>query len=120
MALTHANPGDLIHLGPLDSTSPPTAGGTRALFKTSRVEVIRLELPQGKTIKEHRAPGELIVQCLQGRVTFTTMNREITIEPGQLFYLSESEPHAVHAHDDSRLLLTVLSPGKVQGRAENE
>ena len=38
------------------------------VLKTKTAEVVRLIVPKGKEIPPHRAPGELLVQCLQGRV----------------------------------------------------
>ena len=81
---------------------------TRALLKTEHVEVVRLILPQGKVIAEHKAPGEIIVQCLEGRIAFTTMGKTEELEAGQLLYLSAAEPHSVRAVENSSILLTIL------------
>lgn len=106
MATPHAVPGEIVDLS--NSSGQPT----RALFRTGLVELVRLGLPAGKTIPSHQAPGELIVHCLSGRVEFTTMGRTVTLEPGQLLHLLAAEPHAVHAVDDSQLLLTIVGPGR--------
>ena len=71
MAITHAQPGDLIDVRPLADT---LAGAkTKTLIKTPHVEVIRMVLPAGKILSKHKAPGEIIVQCLEGEITFTTL-----------------------------------------------
>jgi quercetin dioxygenase-like cupin family protein len=106
MALSHAQAGEVISIAADDSQAE--SAGTRTLFKTAHVEVIRLVLPQGKTIPAHRAPGEIIVQGLTGRVRFEALGRTIDVENGQLFYLPAGEPHAVTAVEDCSFLLTIL------------
>jgi quercetin dioxygenase-like cupin family protein len=106
MGLPHAQAGQVISIAADESDAE--SAGTRTLFKTAGAEVIRLVLPQGKTIAEHRAPGEIIVQGLTGRVRFEALGRTIDVENGQLFYLPAGEPHAVTAVEDSSFLLTIL------------
>lgn len=105
MGLPHASAGEVVDLN--DAKVMTTR--TRVLFKSARAEVIRMVLPAGKTIAEHRAPGEIIVQCLEGQVNFVTMGKTIPLCPGQMFYLQAAEPHAVQAVEDCCFLLTILS-----------
>jgi quercetin dioxygenase-like cupin family protein len=74
------------------------------------VEVIRLVVPAGKHIAEHKAKGELVVQCLEGRVDFTAFGNMQSLEPGTLLYLPAGEPHSLTGVQDASLLLTVLLP----------
>ena len=106
MALSHLQAGEVANVRPLGNDLP--AAKTGALFKTEHVEVIRLVLPQGKTIPEHKAPGELIVQCLEGCIEFTTMGQTRKLETGGLLYLTASEPHALHALENSSVLVTII------------
>jgi len=117
MAILHAQPGQVISLD-LDEAGSETVG-TRTLFKTPHVEVIRLVLPQGKTIPQHQAPGEIVVQGLTGRVQFKAMDKTIEVGPGQMFYLSAAEPHAVTAVEDCSFLLTILLAPRVKDAAES-
>lgn len=109
MALTHLQPGQVADVGPLAERLANTK--TAALFKTGNVEVIRLVLPRGKTIAEHKAPGEIVVQCLEGRVAFTTMGKTEVLAAGKLLYLVAGEPHALEALEDASVLLTIVSKG---------
>jgi quercetin dioxygenase-like cupin family protein len=106
MGLPHAQAGQVISIAADDSGAE--SAGTRTLLKTAHVEVIRLVLPQGKVIPAHRAPGEIIVQGLTGRVRFEALGRSIDVENGQLFYLPAGEPHTVTAVEDCSFLLTIL------------
>jgi quercetin dioxygenase-like cupin family protein len=108
MAIPHAKPGEVVDVRPL---GPALASAqTRALVRAGQVEVIRLVVPAGKDIKEHRAKGELLVQCLEGKVAFTALGKTQTLEAGQLLYLPTGEPHTVKGVADASLLLTVLLP----------
>jgi quercetin dioxygenase-like cupin family protein len=105
MAIQHAKSGDIISL-PLSAAL--TASKTTTLVKTADLEVIRLVLPAGKEIPTHKAPGEITVQCLEGRVAFTAHGKTQELVGGQMSYLAASEPHTLKAAEDSTVLVTIL------------
>jgi quercetin dioxygenase-like cupin family protein len=106
MAIPHAQPGEVVDVRPLGSALADTK--TRTLFKTENVEAVRMVMPAGKEIPEHEAPGEIIVQCLEGKVAFTAMGKTNELEAGQLLYLAAEEPHSVKCIEDASFLLTIL------------
>ncbi len=103
MAIHHATPGERIDIGPLGDTLADAKTGT--LFKTDSMEVLRLVLPAGKKIAEHKAPCEIAVQCIEGRVQFTAMNKTTELTSGTMLYLPVAEPHSLQAVEDSSLLV---------------
>ena len=105
MSIQHAKSGEVIQL-----TLGATLGEakTTTLVKTADLELIRLVLPAGKEIPSHKAPGEITVQCLEGRVSFTSDGKTQELTAGQLLYLAAGEPHAVKAMEASSLLVTLL------------
>lgn len=107
MSIPHANPGEVIQL-PLGTAL--CSSRTTTVVKTADLELIRLVLPAGKEIPTHRALGEITVQCLEGRVSFTTAGKTQELAAGQLVYLAAGEPHAVKGIELSSLLLTLLLP----------
>lgn len=108
MAIPHAKPGEAIDVRPL---GPALAGSkTSTIFKTGRLEVIRLVLPAGKELAEHKAPGEMTVQCLEGKIAFSTMGKTEELTAGRLLYLGAGEPHSVKCLEGGSLLLTILLP----------
>lgn len=114
MALPHAHPGDVIDVRPLGPALPETQ--TRTLIKTANLEVVRLVMSAGKQIAHHRAPGEITVQCLEGRIAFTALGRTQELAGGQLLYLPASEPHSVQCIENASFLLTiVLQPRQLRG-----
>ena len=112
MAIPHAQPGEVINVRPLADTL--ASSKTRTLIKTPHVEVIRIILPAGKLIADHKAPGEIIVQCLEGRIAFKTMGQENELRAGDLLYLSPEEVHSVEATEDSSFLLTMVLPKQAE------
>lgn len=106
MAIPHANPGDVIDVRPL---GPALATAkTSTLLKTPNIEVVRLVMAAGKEIAEHKARGEITVQCLEGRIAFTALGTTRELAAGQLVYLAPGEPHSVRCVEDASFLLTIL------------
>jgi quercetin dioxygenase-like cupin family protein len=106
MALTHAKPGQLIDLKPLadgHTDSPSTS-----LIKTEQLQLIHLVLHAGQKLAEHKVAGELVVQCLDGRVELVLPGQRQPLAAGQLTVLPGGAPHAVEAVQDSCLLLTLM------------
>jgi quercetin dioxygenase-like cupin family protein len=65
-------------------------------------------MPAATTIVRHQVPGEITVQCLEGRVSFDAggVNREL--RGGEMLYLDGSTSHALHAVENSSVLVTIL------------
>jgi quercetin dioxygenase-like cupin family protein len=88
MAIPHAKPGEVVDARPLGSAL--ASAQTKTLVRAEQVEVIRLVIPAGKDIDEHKAKGEIVVQCLERKVAFTAFGKTQTLEAGKLLYLPES------------------------------
>jgi quercetin dioxygenase-like cupin family protein len=99
MAIPHANPGDVIDVRPLGSEILSTK--THTLVKTDQFEVVRLVMSAGKEIAEHKAPGEITVQCLEGKIAFTALGKTEELAAGQMLYLTAGEPHSVRCIEDA-------------------
>lgn len=106
MALPHATSGQLIDIRPLGPRI--TASVSNALFKTPQLELMRLVLPRGKGMPEHSVPGAVTIQCLEGAIELHAHQKTQTVKAGELVYLAGGEPHALHALEDSSVLLTLL------------
>jgi quercetin dioxygenase-like cupin family protein len=108
MPAQHANPGEIIDVGPLGPRLSET--NTEAFLKEEGLEVIRLILPQGKNIPTHHAPGPITVHCLEGRIEFTARGETRELKAGQMLYLLGKEPHSLHALEASSVLVTLRLP----------
>jgi quercetin dioxygenase-like cupin family protein len=108
MAIPHAKPGEIVDARPLGAAL--ASSQTTTLVRAEQVEVIRLVVPAGKEISEHKAKGEIVVQCLEGRVSFSAFGKTQNLEAGKLLYLPTGEPHSVKGVENASLLLTILLP----------
>ena len=105
MAIEHLQPGIVTHL-PLGSALEHSA--TTTLVKAASFELIRLVLPSGKEIPPHKTRGEITVQCLEGRVSFSCRGETRDLRPGDLLYLAADEIHALKAVEHTCLLVTLV------------
>jgi len=108
MAIPHALPGEVIDVRPLGAAR--ATAKTSTLLKTERVEIIRLVMAAGKVLTEHKAPGEITVHCLEGKIAFTALGQTHELTAGQLLFLPTREPHSVVCVEDASFLLTILLP----------
>ena len=69
MAIPHAKPGEVVDVRPLGSAL--ASAQMQTLVRAEQVEVIRLVVPAGKEIEQHKAKGEIVVHCLEGRVVYS-------------------------------------------------
>jgi quercetin dioxygenase-like cupin family protein len=80
---------------------------TSALFKSSHLEVMRLVLPQGKSLPRHKVAGDITIHCLEGRLEVGTPGGTHALAAGELLYLPGGEPHDVVALEDMSALVTI-------------
>jgi quercetin dioxygenase-like cupin family protein len=109
MAIPHLKSGELLRL-PKAASAP--GAKTTTLVKTDGLEVIRLEVPAGKEIATHRAPGPITVHCLAGRVAFVSQERSQELDAGSFIFLDAEEPHSLQGIEDATLLVTIVLPPK--------
>lgn len=105
MAQPHAVSGQVVSVLPLGEQL--SGACTTALLKAEQMEVVRIVLHAGKGLREHKAPGEITVQCLEGDVEFRTPGVVHRLRAGDFIHLAREEPHSLSAHTDSSLLLTI-------------
>lgn len=102
----HLQAGEAINLLTLKEHMP--VGETMALAKTKSMEIIRMVLPGGKKIAEHKVSGEITVQCLKGEVDFGVEGKKQNLKVGDLIFLNGGQKHDLLAISDSVLLVTIL------------
>ena len=105
MAQTHAQSGQVVSVRPLGDRL--SGSRTTAILKADQLEVVRIVLGAGKQLREHSAPGEITVQCIEGRIAFRTPEASHVLEAGDFIHLRRDEPHALEAIVDSSALLTL-------------
>jgi len=85
-----------------------------SLVKTHDFEIIQFIVPADKGIPPYEAQGELILTCLEGRVSVTVHGSAHHLTSGQLLHLPRNEPFSIQAAEDTSLLATIVFPK--QGR----
>lgn len=65
-----------------------------------------IALTAGAALDEHESPGEATLQVLHGRVRLTAANTSWEARTGDLLIIPPAR-HALHALEDSAVLLTV-------------
>jgi len=103
-----AKPGDVVNVRPFGAAL--AAARTKTLVKTVDLEIIRLIVPAGEDIPEHKARGALVVHCLEGQVAFTAFVLTQNLQAGELLYLPPGERHSLKGLRDTSLLLTMFLP----------
>lgn len=106
MATHHAKPGEIVDLDTWTQDLP--IEHTKAIAKTDEMELVRLYLPKGKEIPNHKVSGPIMVHCIKGIIEFTAMGATQELQPGQLLHLMPREPHSLNAVEDSVVLLTII------------
>lgn len=106
MATEYARSGDVVDVLRHD----PAIGEPRsvALVHEARLEVMRLVMPAGKRLPEHRVFGPITMHCVAGAVDVLAGGERRRLAAGQLMYLAGGVPHAVEAGEDACLLVTMV------------
>lgn len=106
MAMQHAISGQPISVRPFGAALSQQQ--TTAIFKTARLEVMRLVLPQGKSMREHKVAGAITLHCLEGRIAFAHGSENQVLAAGELLYLDGGVVHSLTALEDASALLTIV------------
>ncbi|MFY3386129.1 cupin domain-containing protein [Paracidovorax sp. MALMAid1276] len=110
MALPHAQSGQIVSVRPLGDRLNEAV--TTAILKAGQLEVMRVVLPVGKSMKEHQTPGEATVQCIEGVVEFVSEDGVQRLQQGDFVHLAPRMLHALKAVEPASLLVTIcLRPG---------
>ncbi len=106
MALHHAAQAESIDIRPHGLSIADAR--SIALFRTDRLELMRLVLPSGHVMPTHRVPGEITIQCLEGTVDVTVDGRPHVLPAGHLMHVEGGVDHGLRAVSDTSVLVTVL------------
>ena len=106
MAIPHAVSGQPVSV--LPAANAAAERQTVALFKTTELEVMRLVLPQGKSMPAHKVAGDITVQCLEGTISFNSDGKDQVLKAGELLYLRGGVVHSLTGLQDACALLHIV------------
>lgn len=110
MGLKHAMPGEIVNVTSLQAKLERARSVT--LVKTNRFETICMHVDAQHEIPEHKAKGQITLQCLEGKISFTVDKAVHEMSQGDWLYLEEGQPHSLKGIENSVLLLTIIFPEK--------
>lgn len=102
----HVGSGEVINLETLKGDMQ--VDSSYALVKTEDMEVIRMALPEGKSIDEHSVEGEVSVQCLKGDILFTVGDKAVELRRDDWLFLEKRQTYSYSVKKDTVLLVTIL------------
>jgi len=88
---------------------------SRVLASTSGGTVTLFAFDGGQGLSEHTAPFDALVQLLDGELQLTIGGVEVVLKPGEIVRMPAHIPHALHAVDPCRMVLTMLREPKTEG-----
>ncbi len=77
------------------------------IFKSENMRVVLIGLHENAELKTHTANGIISVQVLEGNIKFTTEQKVVELEKGQMLALQKQIPHSVLALKETFFLLTM-------------
>lgn len=106
MALPHASSGQPVNV--LPSAQDLTALQSTAVFKTDKLEVMRLMFSKGKTMPAHKVAGDITIHCITGAFIVGVESESCTLMAGQMVYLSGGVVHSLTATEDACALVHIV------------
>lgn len=83
---------------------------SRTVLTAEGARLVLFAFDTGQELTEHTAAVPVLLQVLDGALLVAASGREVTLRPGGVVHLPSRLPHAVHALEPSRMLLTMLDP----------
>ncbi len=106
MAVRLTTPGKVIDLRSPETTQD--AHQLTLLVKTQDVEIVQLQIPAGSSIPTYEAAGEIILHCVEGRISLAALETSCEMSGGELLYLALNEAFSIQGIEDSTVLATII------------
>ncbi len=87
---------------------PEGAIVSRILAKSDGGSVTLFAFDRGQGLSEHTAPFDALVQVVDGRLELTIGGAAVVVTTGEIVRMPANVPHALHAPEPSRMVLTML------------
>jgi len=81
---------------------------SRVLLKNRSGTVTLFAFASGQLLSEHQTPYDALVHVVEGRGIFQLDGKDHKVSSGEVLLLPANIPHAVHAKDDFKMILTMI------------
>jgi len=84
---------------------------SRVLAKSGGGNVTLFAFDRAQGLSEHTAPFDALVQVVDGSLELTIGDNPVTVAAGEIVLMPAGVPHALHAPEACRMVLTMLRNG---------
>ncbi len=81
---------------------------SRTLAQTKSISLTLFAFDEGEGLSTHSAPGDALVQVLDGEALITVGGKEVVAKAGEVVVMPMDVPHAVHASQRFKMLVTLV------------
>jgi quercetin dioxygenase-like cupin family protein len=81
---------------------------SREIIRKETGTVTIFAFDKGEGLSEHSAPFDALVQIIDGEAIITISGKENHIKKGEMIIMPANEPHALHAVEKYKMLLTMI------------
>lgn len=85
---------------------------SRTIAQNKAISLTLFAFAAGEGLSTHAAPGDAMVQILEGQARITIEGEEYILNSGQTIVMPANIPHAVDADQPFKMVLTVVKPLK--------
>ncbi|MDE5642297.1 MAG: cupin domain-containing protein [Muribaculaceae bacterium] len=90
------------------------------LVKNDNGQVTLIAFDEGGLLARHKAPGDAMVQVLEGEVVFVVEDTKNQLSAGDYLTMSAGTPHEVYAETKAKVLLTLIKSDACGCQAEKQ
>lgn len=81
---------------------------SREIVRKETGTVTIFAFDKGEGLSEHSAPFDAMVQIVDGTARITIGGEENTVEKGEMIIMPANVPHALHAVEKYKMILTMI------------
>lgn len=81
---------------------------SREIIRKETGTVTIFAFDKGEGLSEHSAPFDALVQIIDGEALITISGKENLVKKGEFIIMPANEPHALHAVEQYKMLLTMI------------
>lgn len=81
---------------------------SREIVRKETGTVTIFAFDKGEGLSEHSAPFDALVQIVDGKAIITIGGEENTVQKGEMIIMPANVPHALHAVEKYKMILTMI------------